>query len=417
MASRGNQTCVQLHNVVKTGFAHHTSFLLVKGAWYPLHFTLAVTDGLNAWKIDGTEAFVIQRANDMKVTAGQYVDKAHLHLGHDDKSSLYSLHCLGSNGAQLLCTPRDGRDLNMEFTINLPMKAVPVLDLTFDMVQFLMQAYQDLLEKSDRKSRTYERAKATIEQCVEVLQSQKAQLQCEKAQLEIQMQSIKDSGMNFEEAEMAINPVPSSSTLKRKLDSSVENNVHKKRGSWKGRSSCNSMPPPEPDAFGAGMRNRASPRVRGKTAPLTTGRDGSPTENGHRPPSEEFSGRGRERKAGEKSNAKVLTAFIADGSFDARPNSTPNTLLKTGKKRGRKPKGTVLLAQDTDDRLPSARTCGGAQRDSSVTRDMISEHRIEEQAERAIKLLEPYTRQLTILGARRTDKSLSPKAADRKSVV
>ena len=61
----------------------------------------------------------------------------------------------------------------------------------------------------------------------------------------------------------------------------------------------------------------------------------------------------------------------------------------------------------------------GPQRDA-LTRDQLAEHRIEEQSERAIKLLEPYTRQLvnpraniskSTLGA---PKVAGPKTAGRK---
>ncbi|KAG0560154.1 hypothetical protein KC19_10G157700 [Ceratodon purpureus] len=411
MASRGNQTCVQLHDVAKTGLAHQTSFLVVKGTWYPQHFSLAVTDGANAWKIDATEAFVIQRANDLKVTAAQYVDKAHLHLGHGAKSSLYSLHGAGSNGAQLLCTPRDGRDLNTDSTINLPLVAVPVLDLTFEIVQFLMVAYQDLVEKSERKSRTYERTKANIEQSVEELQSQNSQLQYEKTQLEMKVLSIKDSGLKLgETANLAIVPVPSSSTLKRKLDSTIEDSALKKRSSWKGRPPWAPQPPPEPDAVG---NKRESSKLRPWTVPSATGKDVGKklTENERRsPPEEGLSGCDGEWNAGERSNVKMTTLINNES-----PHTLPKTLPQvTGKKRGRKPKGTVVQAEDTEARLALVRTFGGPQKDP-LTRDMLSEHRIEEQSERAIKLLEPYTRQLANPRARRIGKTpLAPKAAGRK---
>jgi len=340
MARKGNHTCVQLHNVAKTGLAHHTSSLVVKGTWYPQHFFLAITDGVNAWKIDATESFVIQRASDMKVTAAQYVDKAHLHLGHGHKSSLYSLHCLGSspsNGAQLLCTPCDGRDLNMELTINLPLKAAPALDLAFEMVEFLMLANEELEEKLERKSRTYERTKATIEQSVEELQNQKAQLQYEKSQLEMEVRLIKDADMK--EMELAIVPVPEPSGLKRKFDSGIEDTNRGSRPLW--------APLPPPPTSGL-------PLVIGKEG--DQGAQAPPTENGS-PPKEELSGCDGEWG---RAHMKVpIGLHNKDGSLDVCKTSTLNTVPKTGKKRGRKPKGTVVQAPETDARLPLARTLGG----------------------------------------------------------
>jgi len=54
----------------------------------------------------------------------------------------------------------------------------------------------------------------------------------------------------------------------------------------------------------------------------------------------------------------------------------------------------------------------GPQRDA-LTRDQLSEHRIEEQSERAIKLLEPYTRQL--VNPRAISKLVVPKVAGPKT--
>lgn len=51
--------CVQFYNVVKIGFVYYISFFFVKGVWYLLYFILVVMDGLNVWKIDGMEVFVI----------------------------------------------------------------------------------------------------------------------------------------------------------------------------------------------------------------------------------------------------------------------------------------------------------------------------------------------------------------------
>jgi hypothetical protein len=338
MASRGNQTCVQLHNVVKTGLVHHTSSLVVKGTWYPQHFSLAVTDGVSAWKIDATEAFVIQRANDLKVTAAQFVDKAHLHLGHGHRSSLYSLHGAGSTGVQLLCTPRDGRDLNMDSTINLPLTPAPAVDLTFDMVQFLMHAYQDLVEKSERKSRTYERTKATIERSVEDLQCQNSHLQYEKTQLEIKVLAIKDSGLA--DTDLAIVPVPSSSTLKRKLDSTINDPALKKKPSWKGRPPWAPLPPPEPAAVGSRFTSPVPPPP-AKDVPRKNFLE---SQHNRQPPPEEEGISG------------------CDGAWHAANVKANDVSLPhvTGKKRGRKPKGSVVQAEDvTEARLPLVRPFGG----------------------------------------------------------
>lgn len=140
--------------------------------------------------------------------------------------------------------------------------------------------------------------------------------------------------MNFEEVEMVINFVFFLFILKRKFDFSVENNVYKKRGLWKGWFFCNLMLLLELDVFGVGMRNCVFFRVRGKIVFLMIGRDGFLIENGYWLFLEEFSGCGREWKVGEKFNVKVLIVFIVDGSFDVCLNFILNIFLKMGKKWG-----------------------------------------------------------------------------------
>ena len=124
-----------------------------------------------------------------------------------------------------------------------------------------------------RKSRTYERTKATIEQSVEELQCQKTQLEYEKSQLEVEVRMIKGS----EKTELAIVTVPEPSVLKRKFDTAMEdNNAPVKRGSSQPQRPLWAPLPPPP-------------------TPIVIGKEGgegaqAPTTDNGAPPKEEFSG-------------------------------------------------------------------------------------------------------------------------------
>lgn len=255
----------------------------------------------------------------------------------------------------------------MELTINLPLKVSPVLELAFEMVEFLMRANQELEEKLEKKSRSFERTKATIEQNVEDLQFQKAQLEYEKEKLELEVRAIKAPEIKVGDTELAIVPVPESSGLKRKLVDSGKfdcgNEDAGKRGSsWKGRPPWAPLPPLQPEVLGSGggVRNAGNEGEGGGG-----GGGGPVTENGS-PPREELSGcdGGWNAASGGRSNMKVPTAGFhnKDGSLGVCKTSTPNTVPKvlTGKKRGRKPKGTVVQAPETEARLPLVRSLGGS---------------------------------------------------------
>jgi len=147
-----------------------------------MHFLLLITDGIDAWRIDATENVVTLRARSLQLTESEYVDKAHSYLGQQHASSLYSLHRTSSEAVQLMCTPTD-KQYTVGFNLELILKKVPAVSITFDMLQFLMQAHRDLLEQSEYKTRMFERTKAAMEKTIVELQKEKHEMESELLQL------------------------------------------------------------------------------------------------------------------------------------------------------------------------------------------------------------------------------------------
>ncbi len=182
MVTQRNETCIQLNGVVRSGFSERSNTIYIKGTWYPMHFLLLITDGIDAWRIDATENVVTLRARSLQLTESEYVDKAHSYLGQQHASSLYSLHRTSSEAVQLMCTPTD-KQYTVGFNLELILKKVPAVSITFDMLQFLMQAHRDLLEQSEYKTRMFERTKAAMEKTIVELQKEKHEMESELLQL------------------------------------------------------------------------------------------------------------------------------------------------------------------------------------------------------------------------------------------
>jgi hypothetical protein len=67
MVTQRNETCIQLNGVVRSGFSERSNTIYIKGTWYPMHFLLLITDGIDAWRIDATENVVTLRARSLQL--------------------------------------------------------------------------------------------------------------------------------------------------------------------------------------------------------------------------------------------------------------------------------------------------------------------------------------------------------------
>jgi len=153
--------------------------ICVKGTWYPSHFLLLITDGIDAWRMDATENVVTLRSRSLRLTETEYVDKAHLLLGQQHSSSVYSLHRISSETVQLTCTtPTDKQQQQqpynaLGFSLDLVLKMVPAASvIVFDMLQFVMRSHTELVEQLQSMMRMLERTKAAMEKEKQEVESQ-----------------------------------------------------------------------------------------------------------------------------------------------------------------------------------------------------------------------------------------------------
>ncbi|CAM6053830.1 unnamed protein product [Sphagnum tenellum] len=225
MVTQRNETCIQLNGVVRSGFSERSNTIYIKGTWYPMHFLLLITDGIDAWRIDATENVVTLRARSLQLTESEYVDKAHSYLGQQQASSLYSLHRTSSEAVQLMCTPTD-KQYTVGFNLELILKKVPAVSITFDMLQFLMQAHRDLLEQSEYKTRMFERTKAAMEKTIVELQKEKHEVESEL----LQLKTVEEKDEEEDEDDVGAMTVISAAAAKRKKG---EHTVEKKGASVK----------------------------------------------------------------------------------------------------------------------------------------------------------------------------------------
>jgi hypothetical protein len=313
---------VQLQNVSRTGFLNNSDSLIIEGTWFPQHFSLAVTDGVGAWKAEVSEDLATRFAGDLQISTTQFIDKAQLHLGQQKANSLYSLHYVSSDEVQLLCNPteddlEDDLDLRMKFAIDLVLVTASVVEITFDMVKFLLDAYSGLKEDFQRQARASVREQAVIENSMTSLKSE--------------LQMMKTSGFKTCEETLALVSVPSpaSGGKRRKFDSSED--VSGKRSSQQQQAASNSKLRRSTSGTGDFARLGLAP------VPLAVGIEGNGASRVSVSAEEqEIIGEGSNE---DRSNEKVLAKFNIDGSLEH--------LVPTEKKKRGRPRKSLVPAEAT----------------------------------------------------------------------
>lgn len=173
MALLGNSTFVKLVNVDRFGFSPESSFLTIKGTWFPSQFSLSVCDNLHAWTISASEDFVNKGAETLYITDADYIDRAHSYFSKEHPDIVYELRCGRNATAELSCLKRATRELVLRVTL----KEDKVHNVAFEMFQFLVDAHSSLSEDFAKATRTFERTLAAEEQIVNQLKQQKLQLE------------------------------------------------------------------------------------------------------------------------------------------------------------------------------------------------------------------------------------------------
>ncbi|XP_061976713.1 L10-interacting MYB domain-containing protein-like isoform X1 [Populus nigra] len=78
--------------------------IFIKGTWFPFHFNLSITDGLNSWFCNATEEEVRGRAAQWDQPVSTYIELAEKHLGFQIPGSVYKFTDAGEGNKRLSWT-------------------------------------------------------------------------------------------------------------------------------------------------------------------------------------------------------------------------------------------------------------------------------------------------------------------------
>ncbi|KAF9673530.1 hypothetical protein SADUNF_Sadunf10G0033800 [Salix dunnii] len=112
--------------------------IFIKGTWFPSHFHLSITDGLDSWVCDATEEEVRDRAAQWDQPVSTYIQLAEKHLGFQIPSSVYKFTDAGDGNKRLSWTfEKEGTKLEWRWKCQSPPDSKKT---TASILDFLMDA-------------------------------------------------------------------------------------------------------------------------------------------------------------------------------------------------------------------------------------------------------------------------------------
>ncbi|XP_061976714.1 DNA repair protein XRCC4-like isoform X2 [Populus nigra] len=138
--------------------------IFIKGTWFPFHFNLSITDGLNSWFCNATEEEVRGRAAQWDQPVSTYIELAEKHLGFQIPGSVYKFTDAGEGNKRLSWTfEKEGTKLEWRWKCQPSPDTKKTTTLILD---FLMDANIRLSEEVVRKTQSFERLKGEAEKCL-----------------------------------------------------------------------------------------------------------------------------------------------------------------------------------------------------------------------------------------------------------
>ncbi|KAI3504205.1 hypothetical protein L1887_32750 [Cichorium endivia] len=166
------------HTCLKLQIPQTPQPFFIKGTWFPSHFSLSITDGLDAWTCNASEEEVKDRASNWDQPVSEYIDLSERYLGFQQPGSVYGFADAGGGNKRLSWTFKK-EDTKLEWR----WKFKPVEDskkITAGILDFLMDANIRLSEEVVMKTRSNEKLKTEAEKCL----AQSEKFQNEKAEFE-----------------------------------------------------------------------------------------------------------------------------------------------------------------------------------------------------------------------------------------
>ncbi|KMZ58103.1 putative DNA-repair protein XRCC4 [Zostera marina] len=139
--------------------------IFVKGSWFPSHFDLYITNGLHAWSCHGSEEEVKKRARLWDQSIALYIETAESYLGFQQSGSVYRFEDIGDRQRRFSFTfEKQGVTLQWRW------KCQPSCNekqLTFTVLDFLMESNIRLSDEVIRKTQSIEKLKIEAEKCLD----------------------------------------------------------------------------------------------------------------------------------------------------------------------------------------------------------------------------------------------------------
>ncbi|XP_072972785.1 DNA repair protein XRCC4 isoform X1 [Typha angustifolia] len=172
------------------------SVVFVKGTWLPSRFSLAITDGLDAWICQASDAEVKMRADQWDQPVEEYIALAERYLGFQQPDSKYAFEDAGNGQRRLSWTfEKQGTKLEWRW------KCQPSPDrkiTTAEILDFLMDANICLSEEVVRKTQSFNKLKVEAERCLQ----QTERFNSEKAEFESAVYSKFVAVLNSKKAKL-----------------------------------------------------------------------------------------------------------------------------------------------------------------------------------------------------------------------
>ncbi|KAF8392263.1 hypothetical protein HHK36_022605 [Tetracentron sinense] len=160
MSERPMHTCLRL----EIPEHEETQAIFIKATWFDSHFDLSITNGLDAWICNASEAEVRERANQWDQPVSEYIETAERYLGFQQPGSTYCFVDAGNGQKRLSWTfEKEGTKLEWRWKCQLSPNNKKT---TTGILDFLMDANIRLSEEVVRKTYSFDKLKVEAEKCL-----------------------------------------------------------------------------------------------------------------------------------------------------------------------------------------------------------------------------------------------------------
>lgn len=170
--------------------------IFIKSTFYPTHFSLSITDGLDSWVCNASEEDVRERASQWDQSVSEYIEFAEKYLGLQQPDSVY-LFADAGNGHRRLSWTFEKEGIKLEWRWRC--KPSPnSKETTASILDFLMENNIRLSDEVVIKNQLFEQLKEQADKCL----TQSEKLSAEKAEFESEVYAKFVNVLNSKKAKL-----------------------------------------------------------------------------------------------------------------------------------------------------------------------------------------------------------------------